>query len=105
MPAAPVTASTEDLKRGGDLFHTECAVCHGFHAVGGGVVADLRYTTPETHARYIDIVLGGVFLQQGMPSFADRLQEPQVRLIQQYILSRAAAASRKHTTTPDAPAE
>ena len=103
--AVAVTADAADLKRGGDLFHRECAVCHGFHAVGGGAVADLRYATPETHARFIDIVLGGIFLQQGMPSFADRLQETQVRLIEQYILSRAAAASRKPASAQDLPPE
>jgi mono/diheme cytochrome c family protein len=36
-------------------------------------------------------VLGGAYQQMGMPSFKDALKPDQVRAIEAYILSRAAA--------------
>jgi quinohemoprotein ethanol dehydrogenase len=93
VPGAAVTGSAEVIARGSQLYHQQCTWCHGIQAVGGGAVADLRYATPQVHERWSAIVLGGVYLSKGMPSFADRIDDAGARAIQQYVLSRATAAS------------
>jgi quinohemoprotein ethanol dehydrogenase len=61
--------------------------------VSSSGIPDLRYATAETHHQFESIVLGGAREQFGMPSFKDALKRDQVRAIQAYILSRAAAAA------------
>jgi PQQ-dependent dehydrogenase (methanol/ethanol family) len=87
-PPFPVTASAAELREGGVAYHEWCSVCHGLKAVGGGVVPDLRRASPETHAQWNEVVLGGNRAQKGMMSFADVLDERQARLIQQYVVQR-----------------
>jgi quinohemoprotein ethanol dehydrogenase len=89
-PTFELKASAEEIARGATLFHRNCATCHGLQAVGGGAISDLRFSTAETHGRWNDIVLGGANLPAGMPSFADVLKPEDTRLIQAYVLSRAA---------------
>jgi quinohemoprotein ethanol dehydrogenase len=92
-PSISVYSTPHDVKKGGDLYHRWCATCHGIGAVGGGVLPDLRYATPETHDRLADIVLGGVYQDRGMPSFAKWLSPPDVEKIRAYVLSRAGEAA------------
>lgn len=102
-PAEPpfaVTASAEELRAGGIAFHEWCAVCHGLKAVGGGVVPDLRQASPETHAQWNDIVLGGTRAARGMMSFADVLDEREARLIQQYVVQRTWETQPKAGAKP-----
>jgi len=79
------------IHEGGVLYAKYCMACHGFQAVAGAL-PDLRYATSETHARLELIALDGALKPLGMPSFRDKLTRDQLRLIQAYILSRAAAA-------------
>jgi quinohemoprotein ethanol dehydrogenase len=62
-------------------------VCHGQQARGG--IKDLRHMTAETHAKFKDIVLGGIYVDKGMASFADLLNEEQVADIHAYLVARA----------------
>jgi len=55
---------------------------------------DLRYAMAEAHAQFEAIVLGGARQALGMPSFADKLEPAQLRAIQAYVLSRAAASAQ-----------
>jgi len=71
------------------LFHSYCARCHGGGAIGGGVLADLRKSSPEVQGEFKDIVLKGIFSGKGMPSFSQWLTEAQVDQIQAYIRHRA----------------
>ena len=87
-PLFEVTAEAAALREGGVAYHEWCAVCHGLKVVGGGVIPDLRHADAETHARWDDIVLGGVREQAGMPPFGDVLDERQSQLIQQYVMLR-----------------
>jgi quinohemoprotein ethanol dehydrogenase len=99
MPEMTVAASRQDVAEGGALFTTYCARCHGFVAVSGGSVPDLRYTETYVHRTFQEIVRGGTRRPFGMPSFADDLTDAQVRQIQAYVLQRAresASASRTH---------
>jgi quinohemoprotein ethanol dehydrogenase len=77
----------QQVQAGAALYAAQCAVCHGQNAAGG--VKDLRYLTPEKHAQFMDIVLGGKLKKEGMESFADRLTPDQVKSIHAYLISRA----------------
>ena len=73
--------------RGAQLYAQTCAVCHGQRAIGG--VADLRHMTADTHAKFTDIVLRGLYLEKGMASFADLLDEGETSAIHAYLIARA----------------
>ena len=75
------------VEEGTELFARNCATCHGQNARGG--VRDLRHMTPETHAAFDDIVLGGKLKAQGMEPFADVLSKDQVAAIHAYLIERA----------------
>lgn len=90
---------TETQRRGQDLFHNVCAVCHGLLAVSSGTIQDLRHLDETGHRRFDAVVRGGILRNQGMPSFSDLLSEGDVASIQEYLLRRAeddaAAASQR----------
>ncbi len=95
-PSFRVEASEEQRLQGTTLFHLHCSTCHGALAVGGGSgIPDLRYASEATHAAFADIVLGGLRIAAGMPSFADRLDAEQTRWIQAWILQRAADSAAR----------
>jgi quinohemoprotein ethanol dehydrogenase len=85
----PVNATPEELAEAAGLYVNYCHLCHGSVGGGDGPIPDLAYSTIETHNMYKDIVLGGVFLEKGMPNFNGRLTEEQAELIHQHILSSA----------------
>lgn len=91
----PSAADVEELiSRSGDfadgerIYHQFCARCHGGAAVGGGVLADLRDSSPEVLANLEEIVLRGVLAGRGMPHFAPWLTEAHVDLIRRYLERR-----------------
>lgn len=90
-----IPAMTEDAQnpelvaKGAVTFAGTCAVCHGLGAVGGGVIADLRYSAPEVFDMYEDIVLKGAMKERGMANFSDVVDADDVRAIKAYIISRA----------------
>jgi quinohemoprotein ethanol dehydrogenase len=88
IPSPPPLRATEaEVQRGSQLFAQTCAVCHGQQAVGG--IKDLRHMTADTHAKFKDIVLGGLYVDKGMASFADLLNEQQASDIHAYLIARA----------------
>jgi quinohemoprotein ethanol dehydrogenase len=99
LPAPPSDLPPADqVKAGAVLYAAQCAVCHGQNAAGG--VKDLRYLTPQTHAEFIDIVLGGKRKQQGMASFGDRLSAEQANAIHSYLIARAQEDWQPDFTRP-----
>ncbi|MEJ2533842.1 MAG: hypothetical protein P8Y92_18885 [Halioglobus sp.] len=56
------------------------------------MLPDLRRLTPQKHARFRDIVLGGLLEPLGMSSFAGDLDEGEVDAIQAYVVSLAREA-------------
>ena len=86
-PPPRLTASEADVRKGAKLFADTCALCHGNRAIGG--VKDLRHMTPETHAKFNDIVLGGAYEAKGMASFSDILSDEDAEAIHGYLISRA----------------
>ncbi len=93
-PAIPLNFTAPAVREGGFLFRRYCLYCHGVGAVSGSSIPDLRYASAETHHQFQSIVLGGDLEYGGMPSFKDALKPDQVKLIQAYVLSQAAAASK-----------
>jgi quinohemoprotein ethanol dehydrogenase len=89
-------AAPERIDQGAGLFAQWCAMCHGIGALGGGgIVPDLRQSAPATFGRYEQIVLGGDYQSQGMPSFKQWLTVDDVKAIQAYILKRRADFAAK----------
>jgi quinohemoprotein ethanol dehydrogenase len=74
---------------GKQKFHDRCMMCHGDGAVGGGVVADLRYMNAQKHQMWQGIVLGGLHRDKGMVSFAGVLSAEEANAIQAYVIDRA----------------
>ncbi len=92
---APTPAEVEErvVASGGNyggekLFHRYCAACHGFNAVGGGVLPDLRQSKPEIATAFEDIVLKGIFSGKGMPAFSRWLASEDVAQIRSYLDQR-----------------
>ncbi|MBO9581682.1 MAG: PQQ-dependent dehydrogenase, methanol/ethanol family [Sphingobium sp.] len=83
----PVTASEATIARGAQLFGDTCSRCHGQQAIGG--VKDLRKMTRETHGKFNDIVLKGIYQDKGMASFADLLKPEDADAIHGYLIARA----------------
>ena len=96
-PAAiELNASAETLAKGGDLFARNCAVCHGIAAFGGGgVLPDLRYSSPATFTSFQKIVLDGALINEGMPSFKHSMNAEDVQAIRAYVISRRNELTKK----------
>ena len=90
----PLTATTEQLARGAELYYQHCVWCHGMGPVGM-VNADLRLMSAETHKTFQAIVRGGMLLEKGMDSFADAVSTEEAELIHQFVISRALEARER----------
>lgn len=84
--------SPERVAEGGALYAVECLICHGGGGASGAAMPNLLASSQATHDIFLDIVLGGAREPLGMPSFASRLDEEQVRSIQAWLLSRSPGA-------------
>ena len=89
------TLSQREIDNGGKLFARYCQQCHRLQKndfggyPGGGNIPDLTYSKASIFDMFDNIVLDGVFLQKGMPSFGDRLNKEQTNKIKEYIISMA----------------
>jgi quinohemoprotein ethanol dehydrogenase len=87
LPAPPPLRATEaQVITGRALFAQTCQRCHGENAIGG--VKDLRFLTPQGHARFDDVVLKGILQERGMASFADVLTPNDAAAIHAYLIAR-----------------
>jgi quinohemoprotein ethanol dehydrogenase len=88
VPEPPaLTADDQTIARGRDLFNGNCGFCHGFSAMSGGVIPDLRYLSAGKHGLFSDVV-NGAYAPLGMPSFANRLNSGDIDAIHQYLIKR-----------------
>jgi len=84
----PLSRAPEEVVQAGRvLFAQTCATCHGVDARGG--LKDLRWMDRATHAKFKDIVLGGIYAEKGMASFKGELTDQQVDQIHAYVTARA----------------
>ena len=77
------------VMRGRDLYHQRCAVCHGWQAISGGLVPDLRLISRTTYTSWESIVRGGARLALGMPAFSSVLTPQDAADIRDYVTYRA----------------
>ncbi|TIX50989.1 PQQ-dependent dehydrogenase, methanol/ethanol family [Alteraurantiacibacter aquimixticola] len=82
-----LAASEERVAHGQLLFQQTCAVCHGQNAIGG--VKDLRHMDRDTHGKFDQIVLEGLYLDKGMANFSDILSQEDADAIHAYVIARA----------------
>ena len=91
---AELTEPPATIDRGRAVFHQYCASCHGATAVGGGVIADLRYLSAGQRNVFVQTVLAGI-PAKGMPSFKDVISPEDIAAIRAYVNKRAHDAKGK----------
>ena len=94
----PLTASADEVKKGGQLFGAHCASCHVNQP--GSEAPDLRRMTKDTHDAFHQIVLQGIFQNAGMPPWDDVLSTDDADAIHQYLISLAWDAYNKQQAAP-----
>jgi PQQ-dependent dehydrogenase (methanol/ethanol family) len=85
----PEPADSVSIARGEPLFDQYCSACHGEHAVGGGVVPDLRASNFLSMDFFYNIVLDGALKDAGMASFKSALSRDDATAIRNFIIHRA----------------
>jgi quinohemoprotein ethanol dehydrogenase len=86
-PPEPTDAAS--IARGEPLYDQYCSACHGEHAVGGGVVADLLASNFLAIDFFYNIVLDGALKDAGMTSFKSALSRDDVTAIRNFVIHRA----------------
>ena len=94
-------ASAEDIARGGRIYGSACAICHGDGGASRGMFPDLR-RSPLLHSdvAFKQVVLDGLRADRGMAAFAGQLSAADTNQIRAYLVNRAAVA---RDTPPLAP--
>jgi len=92
------TASAKQIESGKAVYLTYCVFCHGDGVVGGGVTPDLRALTPEKHASWDSVVLGGLHWQNGMVGFGGEISQQDADNIHAYVIDRAHKAVKDLAT-------
>jgi cytochrome c553 len=79
------------VARGGEVYATNCAVCHGNNGVQRGssfpnlTLSALLYSQEG----FDQVVLQGARLQRGMPNFSDKLSAEDSVAAREFIIARA----------------
>lgn len=93
LPEPPeLTASSDIVKKGNQLYHTNCVYCHGPGAISSPNLRDLRYMDKETHEQFSAIVYGGIYVDRGMPAYNDLLTVDDVEAIHAYLVKAGHVA-------------
>jgi alcohol dehydrogenase (cytochrome c)/quinohemoprotein ethanol dehydrogenase len=87
--APPEPADKDSIAKGELLYLQYCSACHGEHAIGGGVVPDLRASNFLSMDFYYDIVLDGALKDAGMAAFSRALSRDDATAVRNYIIHRA----------------
>jgi len=91
----PLTAVSETLAHGEQVYARLCSVCHGPAAVSAsvGTFPDLRYSPMlQTLDAWETVVIDGVLTSGGMVSFASSLEDADADAIRQYVIAQAHIA-------------
>lgn len=86
-PALEADAAT--VLAGRDIYHRNCAVCHGFLGMSGNTIPDLRASDPSVYDAYKEILLDGLLADNGMAAFDDVLDETKVDQVKAYVIKIA----------------
>jgi mono/diheme cytochrome c family protein len=91
----PLTAVSETLAHGEQVYARLCSVCHGPAAVSAsvGTFPDLRYSPRiQTLEAFEAVVIDGELTSGGMVSFDSSLEDADADAIRQYVISQAHVA-------------
>jgi PQQ-dependent dehydrogenase (methanol/ethanol family) len=90
MNPPPSTHSADVLAKGGDLYGTYCANCHGPATIQVGILPDLRRTPMlQSVESWQSVVIGGARQQNGMASFTSVMTADDAEAIRAYAIARA----------------
>ena len=84
--------SVDQISEGDDIYHAQCASCHGGIGIPNEVAIvapDLRLMTLSTHDVMSDIVIGGSRADRGMPEFRDAITSDQLESIRAFVVEQA----------------
>ena len=85
-------STTGNAATGARLYADHCMVCHGFGAIAGGVLPDLRYSAAlKSEPLWDAIVLDGALATSGMVAYASRFGPQQAEDIRAWVLEQAKA--------------
>ncbi|MEE4451019.1 PQQ-dependent dehydrogenase, methanol/ethanol family [Novosphingobium resinovorum] len=86
----PQFADAATIEEGRQIYHRSCYGCHGYGAMSGGVLPDLRYSgTLGNQEAWDSVVLQGLLKDQGMVSFAPNYTPAEVNAIRAYVIDQA----------------
>ena len=94
MPQPPAqTAAPTVLATGQMKYQTYCVYCHGYNAIGAGVIPDLRYSALLGDSKaFKSVVLGGERKSLGMVSFSSVLSDSDADAVRAYLIQEAHRA-------------
>ena len=94
VPQPPAqTASAAVVTAGQMKYQTYCVYCHGYNAIGAGVIPDLRYSALIGDSKaFKGVVLGGERKSLGMVSFASVLSDADADAVRAYLIQEAGRA-------------
>ncbi len=104
-PAAEATADAMVLAHGQQVYQRHCSYCHGDGLRTGGVNPDLRWSSPQVHGLWQQIVRDGSLSALGMVGFASYVSETDAEAIRQYVLSEANRVYLLQQASSEAPAQ
>lgn len=91
QPEPPERVGDADLiAKGKRAFAWNCSVCHANAGVGS--IPNLKKMQPYTHEIFSEIVLEGLLVPNGMPSFKGALNESDIEAIHAYLIDAAWGA-------------
>jgi mono/diheme cytochrome c family protein len=82
VAAQPV--SSEEVRKGADLYETHCQTCHGPRLANPPWAPDLRKFPREDRARFVDTVTYG---KRGMPPWDDVLKPEDIDALWAYVVA------------------
>jgi mono/diheme cytochrome c family protein len=82
--AAAQEFPSEQIKKGADLFATNCATCHGEHMRNPQWAFDLRTFPHDGHTRFVNSVTYG---KGGMPPWEDVLNRDEIEELWSYVVA------------------
>ena len=89
MPAVAAAPVDPEVAKGGALYHSYCAVCHGSGGVSGGLIPDLRHSSEDVKKNLPIIIKNGI-PGTGMAPFGKWVSDDDAKLILKYVRARAA---------------
>ncbi len=81
---------------GAGVYVANCALCHGTPAVNnGGAIPNLAYVPASVITNLKSYVINGPLQQAGMPNFAGKLDDTQIRQLAAFIQGTADSVRPK----------